>query len=167
MQWKKCLFSVFKFQQLDNHQLENNMFQKIIQTDHSKTTIIIRLIVGAVFLSEGIQKFLFPAIRGAGRFEKIGLPFPEFLGSFVGTFEILCGAFILLGLFTRLASIPLIVIMLVAIATTKSEVLADKGFWEMMHGSRTDWSMLLGNVFLLIKGGGYWSLDNELNKIKS
>ncbi|WP_291115572.1 DoxX family protein [Flavobacterium sp. UBA6135] len=143
------------------------MFQKIIQTDHSKTTIIIRLIVGAVFLSEGIQKFLFPAIRGAGRFEKIGLPFPEFLGSFVGTFEILCGAFILLGLFTRLASIPLIVIMLVAIATTKSEVLADKGFWEMMHGSRTDWSMLLGNVFLLIKGGGYWSLDNELNKIKS
>ena len=74
------------------------MFQKIIQTDSSKTTIIIRLIVGAVFLSEGIQKFLFPAIRGAGRFEKIGLPSPEFLGGFVGTFEILCGALILMGL---------------------------------------------------------------------
>ena len=135
------------------------MFQKIIQTDSSKTTIIIRLMVGAVFLSEGIQKFLFPAIRGAGRFEKIGLPSPEFLGGFVGTFEILCGALILMGLLTRLASIPLIIIMFVAITTTKADVLANDGFWEMMHGSRTDWSMLLGSIFLLIKGGGYWSLD--------
>ena len=140
------------------------MFQKIINTDNSKTTIIVRLIVGVIFLSEGIQKFLFPAIRGAGRFEKIGLPSPEFLGSFVGTFEILCGAFVLLGLFTRLASIPLIIIMLVAVATTKAEVLDNQGFWEMMHGSRTDWSMLLGSIFLLIKGGGYWSVDNKLSK---
>lgn len=138
---------------------------QLIQTDHSKTTIIIRMIVGAVFLSEGIQKFLFPAIRGAGRFEKIGLPSPEFLGSFVGTFEILCGALVLLGFITRLASIPLIIIMLVAVATTKAEVLADKGFWEMMHGSRTDWSMLLCSIFLLIKGSGYWSVDNKLNNI--
>lgn len=143
------------------------MFKKIIHTDSSKTTIIIRLIVGAVFLSEGIQKFLFPAIRGAGRFEKIGLPSPEFLGSFVGTFEILCGALILLGLLTRLASIPLIVIMLVAIATTKAYVLEHQGFWEMMHGSRTDWSMLLGSIFLLIKGGGYWSVDSKLTMTKN
>lgn len=142
------------------------MLQKIIQTNGSKTTILIRLIVGAVFFSEGIQKFLFPAIRGAGRFEKIGLPSPEFLGSFVGAFEILCGTLVLLGLFTRLASIPLIIIMLVAVATTKADVLAEKGFWEMMHGSRTDWSMLLGSIFLLIKGGGYWSVDNKLNNTK-
>lgn len=140
------------------------IFKKLIQTDNSKTTILVRLMVGAVFLSEGIQKFLFPAIRGAGRFEKIGLPSPEFLGSFVGGFEIVCGLLILFGLFTRLASIPLIIIMLVAIATTKSEVLAEKGFWEMMHGSRTDWAMLLGSIFLLIKGGGYWSVDKILMK---
>jgi uncharacterized membrane protein YphA (DoxX/SURF4 family) len=139
------------------------MFKKNIETDDSKTTIIIRFIVGAIFLSEGIQKFLFPAIRGAGRFEKIGLPSPEFLGSFVGTFEIICGALILLGLLTRIASIPLIIIMLVAIFTTKGDVLANQGFWEMMHGSRTDWSMLLGSIFLLIKGGGFWSVDRSLN----
>ncbi len=143
------------------------MFKKIIHTNNAKTTIIIRLMVGVVFLSEGIQKFLFPAIRGAGRFEKIGLPSPEFLGSFVGTFEILCGALILLGFFTRLASIPLIIIMLVAIATTKADLLANQGFWEMMHGSRTDWAMLLGSIFLLLKGSGYWSLDQKLNKAKS
>ncbi|WP_100615735.1 DoxX family protein [Confluentibacter citreus] len=136
------------------------MFQKIIHTDNSKTTILIRLMVGAVFLSEGIQKFLFPAIRGAGRFEKIGLPSPEFLGTFVGTFEIICGVFILLGLLTRLASIPTLIIMLVAIATTKSEVLMNEGFWVMMHSSRTDWAMLLGSLFLIIKGGGKWSVDS-------
>lgn len=135
------------------------MFSKIIHTDNSKTTIIIRLIVGGVFLSEGIQKFLFPTLRGAGRFEKIGLPSPEFLGSFVGIFEILCGALILLGLLTRLASIPLIIIMLVAIATTKTSILANEGIWELLHGSRTDWAMLLGSMFLLIKGGGNWSID--------
>lgn len=138
------------------------MFKKIFSTDNASTTIIIRLIVGAVFLSEGIQKFLFPAIRGAGRFEKIGLPSPEFLGSFVGAFEILCGILILIGLLTRLASVPLIVIMLVAFATTKWEVYVEKGFWELLHGSRTDWAMLLGSVFLLIKGGGKWSLDRNL-----
>jgi putative oxidoreductase len=138
------------------------MFQKIIKTDLSKTTLLIRLMVGAVFLSEGIQKFLFPDTLGAGRFAKIGLPNPEFLGSLVGSFEILCGILVLIGLLTRVASIPLIIIMLVAIATTKSEVLAEKGFWEMMHGSRTDWAMLLGGIFLLIKGGGNWSIDKNL-----
>jgi uncharacterized membrane protein YphA (DoxX/SURF4 family) len=89
------------------------------------------------------------------------LPDPEFVGGFVGFFEILSGALILIGLFTRLAAIPTLIIMLVAIATTKSEVLATKGFWEMMHGFRTDWAMLLGSVFLIISGGGRWSLDRK------
>ena len=140
------------------------MLKKLLQTDNFKTTILIRLMVGVVFLSEGIQKFLFPGTLGAGRFAKIGLPRPEFLGSFVGAFEIVCGSLVLLGLFTRLASIPLIVIMLVAIATTKADILANQGFWEMLHESRTDWAMLLGSVFLFIKGGGYLSLDNRFFK---
>lgn len=138
------------------------MFQKIIKTDNSKTTIIIRLIVGIVFLSEGIQKFLFPAIRGAGRFDKIGLPFPDLLGSLVGTFEVLCGILILIGLYTRLASLPTFIIMIVAIATTKLEILSIDGFWQMMHSSRTDWAMLLGSLFLIIQGGGNWSVDKKL-----
>jgi putative oxidoreductase len=135
-----------------------------LTTDNAKTTILIRLIVGAVFLSEGIQKFLFPALRGAGRFEKIGFPEPEALGTLVGSFEIICGVLILAGLLTRLATIPLIFIMLVAFASTKSEVYAKDGFWELLHGSRTDWSMLLGSIFLLIKGGGRWSVDREITR---
>ena len=138
------------------------MKHKIFKTDNSKATILIRLMAGTVFLSEGIQKFLFADSLGSGRFAKIGLPSPEFLGSFVGLFEIICGVLILLGLITRLASIPLIAIMLVAIATTKTEILANDGFWKMMHESRTDWAMLLGSVFLFINGGGFWSLDKKI-----
>ena len=140
------------------------MLKKLLQTDRSFTTLIIRLMVGGVFLSEGIQKFLFPAIRGAGRFEKIGLPSPDFLGSFVGTFEILSGAFILLGLFTRLAALPTLIIMMVAIYSTKIDILVSQGIWEMLHAARTDWSMLLGSIFLIIRGGGYASVDNLLNR---
>jgi uncharacterized membrane protein YphA (DoxX/SURF4 family) len=143
------------------------MLNIIIKTDNSKTTILLRLIVGVVFLSEGIQKFLFPELRGAGRFAKIGLPSPEFLGDFVGFIEILCGVLLLLGLCTRIASIFLIIIMLVAFTTTKSEVYLEKGFWELLHGSRTDWAMLLGSVFLLIKGSGSWSIDTMMLKAKT
>lgn len=119
--------------------------------------------VGAVFLSEGIQKFLFPATLGAGRFARIGLPAPEILGPLVGATEIACGILVLLGLFTRLAVIPLIAIMTVAIASTKVPILLDRGFWAMAHEARTDWSMLLGSLFLLIAGAGPWSLDRWRN----
>jgi uncharacterized membrane protein YphA (DoxX/SURF4 family) len=114
-----------------------------------------------------IQKFLYPALRGAGRFEKIGLPGPEFLGSFVEFFEIACGVAILLGLLTRLAAIPTLIIMLIAIATTKAAVFQEEGFWVMMHGSRTDWAMLLGSIFLISKGGGKWSLDGQISSFES
>jgi putative oxidoreductase len=121
--------------------------------------------VGSVFLSEGLQKFLFPAVRGAGRFLKIGLPAPEFLGYFVGSFEVICGLLILLGLFTRYAAVPLIVIMLVAIGSTKIPILINNGFWEMAHAARTDWAMLLGSLFLLIIGGGQYALDAKFKWI--
>lgn len=140
-----------------------NLVKQTTNTDNQSTTILIRLMVGVVFFSEGIQKFLFPDLRGAGRFEKIGLPQPEFLGYFVGSFEVFCGLLVIIGLFTRLAAIPLIVIMLVAIATTKADVLLNDGFWEMLHGSRTDWAMLLGSIFLVIKGDGKWSIDRVIS----
>lgn len=140
------------------------MLKRIIKTPPQPTVVIIRLMVGVVFLSEGIQKFLFADKLGAGRFEKIGLPEPEFLGYFVGTFEVVCGLFVLLGLLTRLAAIPLLSIMLVALASTKLKLVAEDGFWSMLHDSRTDWSMLLGSTFLLIMGGGKWSIDRILWK---
>jgi uncharacterized membrane protein YphA (DoxX/SURF4 family) len=116
--------------------------------------------VGVVFISEGIQKFLFSESLGVGRFIKIGIPAPEVMAPFVGLVEVVCGAMILLGLFTSLASIPLIISMSVAIWTTKIPMLLENGFWKMAHEARTDWSMILGLIFLLISGGGRWSFDH-------
>jgi putative oxidoreductase len=132
---------------------------RLVESDAPAAVILIRLLVGAVFLSEGIQKFLFADALGMGRFSKIGIPSPEFTAPFVGVFEIACGSLTLMGLLTRLAAVPLVVIMLVAIATTKWPILFQDGFWKMAHEARTDWSMLLGAVFLLIVGAGAWSLD--------
>jgi uncharacterized membrane protein YphA (DoxX/SURF4 family) len=125
-----------------------------------RAVILIRLLVGLVFLSEGIQKFLFSDALGAGRFEKIGIVFPHFSAPFVGVVEIVCGTLLVLGLLTKLASIPLLIDICTAIATTKIPMLMKQGFWAMAHETRTDFSMLLGLIFLLIVGGGPWALDN-------
>lgn len=123
---------------------------------------IVRVLVGAVFLSEGIQKFLFPAALGVGRFEHIGIPVPQVSAPFVAVVEIACGALLLAGLWTRLAALLLLIDICVAIATTKVPMLFDKGFWATAHEARTDWSMLLGLVFLLVSGAGQHSLDAHL-----
>jgi len=138
----------------------------LYSTSAPAAVILIRLMVGAVFVSEGIQKFLFPADVGAGRFAKIGIPSPEIVAPFVGCFEIACGTLILFGLLTRVAVIPLIVVMLTAIATTKIPILLNDGFWKMAHEARTDWSMLLGLIFLLIMGAGRSSFDGMLSDRK-
>lgn len=139
-----------------------SVFHRIVESRAPAAVVLIRLTVGLVFLSEGIQKFLFPAEVGAGRFAKIGLPSPEILGPLVGTFEIVCGVLVVLGLLTRVAVIPIIVIMLVAIFSTKVPILIDKGLWSMAHDSRTDFAMLLGSIFLLIVGAGRLSIDSRL-----
>lgn len=112
-----------------------------------------------VFLSEGIQKFLFPAALGAGRFAKIGIPWPQFSAPFVGVVEIVCGILLLLGLFTSLASIFLLIDITVAIVTTKFPMLFKQGFWAMLHEARTDFSMFLGLIAIILIGAGTLSLD--------
>jgi uncharacterized membrane protein YphA (DoxX/SURF4 family) len=135
------------------------MLQRLTATHAPAAVILVRLMVGAVFLSEGLQKFLFPDAVGAGRFAAIGFSSPEAVAAFVACFEIACGILVLLGLLTRLAVVPLAVIMLTAIYTTKFAIFQEHGFWKMAHEARTDWSMLLGALFLLIVGAGPWSLD--------
>jgi putative oxidoreductase len=137
-------------------------FQKLVSTNAPAAVILIRLIVGGVFLSEGIQKFLFPEDLGMARFTKIGIPAPEIMAPFVGVCEIVCGVFFILGLLTRFAAITMIINMLVAISTTKIPILLQDGFWKMAHEARTDYAMLLGSVFLLLVGAGSWSLDAKI-----
>lgn len=134
-------------------------FRRWLATRAPGSVLCIRLMVGGVFLAEGVQKFLFPAALGVGRFAKIGLPAPELLAPFVGVVEIVCGALVLAGLATRLAAVPLLVDILVAIATTKLPMLARSGFWATVHEARTDFSMLMGLLFLLAVGAGRLSVD--------
>ena len=123
---------------------------------------LIRILVGVVFLSEGVQKFLFSEALGVGRFVKIGIPVPQFSAPFVGVVEIVGGALLLVGFLTRLASVFLLMDIAVAIATTKIPMLLGKGFWPTLHEARTDWSMLLGLIFLLLAGAGSSSVDARM-----
>jgi uncharacterized membrane protein YphA (DoxX/SURF4 family) len=142
-------------------------------TTASGWTILVRLLVGIVFLPEGIQKLAFPDLLGTGRFAKIGIPFPDLMGPFVSVVETVCGLLIIVGFFTRLAAIPLIVIMIAALISTKLPILLGHdvgmfhiandilrtGFWSMMHEARADLTMLLGCIYLAIVGAEPWSVD--------
>jgi uncharacterized membrane protein YphA (DoxX/SURF4 family) len=154
-----------------------NLIRRIIQTHAPSANILIRVTVGSVFLSEGIQKFLFPGVLGPGRFEKIGFPDPALLAYFAGSFEISCGALVILGVVTRLAVLPLICVISMAILSTKIPILlghdllwfhvgkaSDHGFWAMAHEARTDFAMLMGGLYLLLTGGGAWSIDALLSR---
>lgn len=136
--------------------------RKLLQTNAPAATWLIRFLVGLVFFLEGIKKFLFAAQWGAGRFARIGIPHPQTLAPFVGFVEIVCGFLLLMGLFTRLAAIPLIVVISVAIASTKIPILMKMGFWPMEAEARTDYAMLLGLLFLLVVGAGINSIDARL-----
>ncbi len=98
---------------------------------------------------------------GVIRFTRIGFPHPYFTAHFVGAFEIVCGLLVLLGLWTRAAAVPLLIVISTAIATTKIPELfrANQGFWFMVSDARTDFAMLCSLIFLIILGGGTWSLD--------
>jgi uncharacterized membrane protein YphA (DoxX/SURF4 family) len=150
-------------------------FARLAATGASPWTLLIRLSAGLVFLPEGIQKLVFPELLGSGRFAAIGLPYPDILGPFVGTVEIVCGALLLIGLATRLAAIPLIVTMVVAITSTKIPILLGHDWWmfhvakltryglaSFLHEARTDWAMLMETVYLAIVGAGPWSIDRGL-----
>ena len=136
---------------------------KIIRTGNTPT-LLCRVAVGLIFLSEGIQKYVSPGDVGGGRFAKIGFSNPSFWAHFTGAFEIACGILILIGLITRLAAIPLLIIMIVAFITTKYPILVDKGFLAMAHEYRTDFAMTLLLIYLLIYGGGNNSVDKKLTR---
>jgi uncharacterized membrane protein YphA (DoxX/SURF4 family) len=133
--------------------------------------LIVRLLVGLVFLPEGIKKFLFPEEWGAGRFARIGIPAPEIMAHFVGVVEIVAVALILVGLVTRPAAVLLLVDILVAIITTKLPLLwratavsTNVGFWSMQAESRTDFAMLMARLFIIVAGAGPLSVDARLAK---
>jgi uncharacterized membrane protein YphA (DoxX/SURF4 family) len=140
------------------------LWQKLLQTEAPAATWVVRWLTGLVFFLEGIKKFLFVAQWGAGRFTRIGIPHPQFFGPFVGCVEIVCGFLLLIGLFTRFASIALLIDITVAILSTKVPILLKQGWWPAEAEARTDYAMLMGLIFLLIVGAGASSIDARLTQ---
>lgn len=143
-----------------------------VEVEAPAATLLIRFSAAVIFISEGLQKFIFPDALGVGRFAKIGIPQPALTAPFVGALEVICGILLLIGLFTRLAAIALFFDMLVAIASTKIPILLGHGYWHFthsmapklggwafLHESRTDLAMLCATLFLAIVGPGAWSID--------
>jgi putative oxidoreductase len=141
--------------------------RNFLQTSDDSKMIFIRVIVGLIFISEGIQKFSIISTVGSAFFRELGFHYPVFWAYFTGAFEITCGALLLLGLFTRLATIPLLVIMAVAFATTKITLIATRGFMYFAHEYNTDFALTILLFLLLVYGGGKWSLDLKWFSIKN
>jgi uncharacterized membrane protein YphA (DoxX/SURF4 family) len=139
-----------------------------------RALVLLRIAIAFVFVTEGVQKFLYPELLGAGRFAKIGIPYPDIAGPFVGGVEIACGALVLIGLLTRISAFALMIDMAVAIATTKLPILlgygflglpdppaGHTGFWSAAHESRLDIVLLLGCLLLVVVGPGRMSFDES------
>lgn len=138
--------------------------------DGPRSILLLRLMAGGVFLSEGILKFVYPN-QGVGRFTKLGFPYPHETAVFVALLEIVGGLLLISGLGTRLMAIPFIVEMIVAILSTKVSLylgtsplpappaLPKVGFWAVMHETRSDYAQIMTTAFLLLNGPGRWSLD--------
>lgn len=126
------------------------------------STVLVRILVGWVFILAGLRKFMEPATMGTGRFAEMGFPAAGFLGPWVGFWELVGGALVLIGLWTRAATIPLIVTMVVAIWTTKVPNFSDDSLVAALHSVRLDTTLLLGSLFLLFAGSGRFAVDSTL-----
>ncbi|CAN5477557.1 DoxX family protein [soil metagenome] len=136
------------------------MREFLFTTTAHRAAILIRLAVGFVFLVAGIRK-LADIESGVGFFGSIGIPAPEVMFPFVAGMEVLCGLLVLIGLATRAAAIPLAIIMVVAMITTKLPQLPD-GFGDFANASRLDITMLLCAIYLIWVGAGRWSADSQI-----
>jgi uncharacterized membrane protein YphA (DoxX/SURF4 family) len=147
---------------VSNMKTKKELIAIILSSANDNRALLIRIIVGLIFLSEGLQKFLFPQLMGAGRFLDIGFSHPVTWAYFAGTFEIICGALVLFGLFSRVAAVPLLIVMMTAFIKTKWPMMLHIGFWSMIHENNTDFALTLLLIYLLVFGSGSWSLDSKI-----
>jgi len=146
---------------------------RVIAPHVPSAVVLLRIAVAFVFVTEGVQKFLYPELLGVGRFLKIGIPYPEISAPFVGGVEIAAGALLLVGFFTRLSAVALVIDMLVALAATKGPILlgygywgfaaptGKTGFWAAAHDARLDVMMLFSCLLLLSIGPGGIAFDDR------
>jgi putative oxidoreductase len=139
-------------------------------TSGPRATIALRLMAGGVFFWEGVLKFVY-VNQGVGRFTKLGMPMPELLAPAIAVLEIGGGLLLVSGLATRLACVPFIIEMIVAMLSTKISLYLGTsplpappsppvaGFWAVLHEIRSEYAQVMTCIYLLAAGPGPWSLD--------
>jgi putative oxidoreductase len=120
---------------------------------------VLRVIIGIVFLAHGLQKIFQFGVGGfAGNLEGQGVPLPLFFAVVVTLVEVLGGVALILGIFTRLVTVPLAIDMLVAMLM----VHLPNGFFMMNNGIELTLILLAASVALALAGSGEASLDKVL-----
>lgn len=109
--------------------------------------------VGVVFFSEGLQKFIFPALMGGGRFARYGIPYPSSTSYVVATIELVGSVLLLAGIKVREAAWPLLAVIAGAFFFTKLPMLRNEGVWHFAHEARVDFCMGCGLIYLI---HSYW-----------
>lgn len=132
------------------------MFRKILT---SFPEILSRLTIGFVFIESGWGKF-HDLSKVEAYFQSLGIPLAHLQAPFVSGVELIAGLLILLGLFTRISSLPLIVIMIVAIKTAHLEDLT--GFSSLL--SLTEFLYIILLSWLSVNGAQFLSADAIMKK---
>ncbi|TVR30452.1 MAG: DoxX family protein [Balneolaceae bacterium] len=140
------------------------MKDRILTTEPNKTFFLIRFMVGAFFLIGGVLKFSYPELRETGFFQNFEIMSAGTIATIIASLEVICGLMIMAGLFTRVAAIPLLLIISFTVIVGKFPIISEEGFWLMAHISRIDFAMFLGCTFLFINGSGFWSLDWKMQQ---
>lgn len=130
----------------------------IFETNKDWSLTFLRLVVGFVFVFHGYGKFAGDAsIAGfAQGLESMGMPLPLLNAYLAVAAEFIGGLMLMLGLGARLASIPIIFTMLVAIAMVHGK----NGFSMAASGFEYNLVLIAGALPILRNGGGLFSLDS-------
>ena len=118
--------------------------------------LVLRLAVGVTFVFAGWMKLQDTAAT-AGMFEMMGWPAPMFFTWLVGLVELVAGAAVVLGLWTKMGGFLLGVVMLVALLAVHVPAWGEQGF----QGAQLALSLLGGSMALSAVGGGAWSLAKD------
>ena len=117
-----------------------------------------RLYFGLGFVMAGLRKFT-SMNETSAYFSQLKIPLPEFFSYLVASTEVVCGALLIIGLASRLASLPLIITMIVALLTAHA-----KGAIQIISNpsaflSETPVTFLMALLVIFVSGAGWFSLD--------
>ncbi len=123
--------------------------------------LVIRLYWGGALVYIGFQK-LTGLERVKGVFQDLGIPYPHFSSYLVGLTEFLGGIALFLGLGTRIMTIPLAIVFIVAYATAHKESIVN--FTPDLFFSQHPFLFLYATLVVMCFGPGFFSLDYWLEK---